>query len=130
MGGGKGRRRIDAMKWVEIITLRSPDKIGGQFVDELLKSVRESDVSTDASKQPAEIRVYHHSVFETDFSIHIYWKSEPGCQDKSPLGLRLFSALRNMGLLNHSVWVQTTSVEFPPQDGDARSRDRGASVGS
>jgi len=31
------------MKWVEIITLRSPGKIGGQLVDELLKSVRESD---------------------------------------------------------------------------------------
>ena len=35
------------MKWVEIITLRSPAKINGQFVDELLKGVRESDSPTD-----------------------------------------------------------------------------------
>jgi len=77
-----------------------------------------------------EIRVYHHSVVETDFSIHIHWKSEPGRQDKSPLGLRLSSALRDLGLLNHSVWVETTAPEFPLGYGNAISPDIVASVGS
>ncbi len=117
------------MKWVEIITLRSPEKINGQFVNELLKGVPDSDSPTD-TPHLIEIRIYRHSVVETDFSIHIYWKSEPGRQDKSPLGLRLSSALRNLGLLNHSVWVETTAAEFPPQDGDARYRDRVVPVGS
>jgi hypothetical protein len=53
-----------------------------------------------------EIKVFHHSVVETDLSIHMYWKSEPGSQDKSPLGLRISSALGPLGLLNHSVWVR------------------------
>ena len=100
------------MKWVEIITLRSPRKINGQFLDELLKGIRESDLSIDPSKLPVEIRIYHHSLVETDLSIHIYWKSEQENHDKSPLGLRLSSALKPLGLLNHSVWVETAVRGF------------------
>ena len=100
------------MKWVEIITLRFPGNINRQFVDELLKEVNESDSPTDMQKHLLEIKIYHHFAVETDLSIHIYWKSEPGSQDKSPLGLRFSSALRNLGLLNHSVWVETAAREF------------------
>ena len=100
------------MKWIEIITLRSPSKINGQFIDELLNGVSESDEATDIPKQLAEITIYHHSEVETDMSIHIHWKSEPGIQKKSPLGLRFSSALKPLGLLNHSVWVETAAREF------------------
>jgi hypothetical protein len=100
------------MKWVEIISLRCPGNIDTRFIDELLKGVSESDSPTDTAKHLVEIRVYHHSVVETDLSIHIYWKSEPGSQNKSPLGLRLSSALKPLGLLNHSVWVETATREF------------------
>jgi hypothetical protein len=113
-----------AMKWVEIITLRSPANINKQFVDELLKEVGGSDSPTDTPKHLVEIRVYHHSVVETDLSIHIYWESEPGSQNKSPLGLRFSSALRNLGLLNHSVWLETAALEFVPLGhGNSRPRD-------
>ncbi len=103
------------MKWVEIITLRSSGNINRQIVDELLKGITESDAATNTSKYPAEIRVYHHSMVETDLSIHIYWKSELGGQDKSksPLGLRVAYALKPLGLLNHSVWFETAAREFP-----------------
>jgi hypothetical protein len=109
-------RRIDDMKWVEIITLRSSGKINRQLVNELLEWVPGSDSPTD-TPHLVETRIYHHSVVETDFSIHIYWKSEPGLQDKSPLGLRLYSALRNLGLLNHSVWVERPSREISHRPG-------------
>ena len=94
------------MKWVEIITLRSPSKINGQFIDELLKGVGESDSPTDKLKHLLEIKTYYNSVVETDLSIHIYWESEAGNQHKSPLGLRISSALGSMGMLNHSVWIE------------------------
>ena len=110
------------MRSVEIITLRSSANINTQAVDELLKGVSESNLPTDTSKHLVEIRIYHHSVVETDLSIHIYWKSEPGSQDKSPLGLRFSSALRNLGLLNHSVWVETAGLEFPLSYGNAKPR--------
>jgi len=109
-----------AMKWVEIITLRSPANINTQFLDELLKEVGKSDTP----KHLVEIRIYHHSVVETDLSIHIYWKSEPGSQHKSPLGLKVFYALRNLGLLNHSVWVETAAMEFvSPNYGNSKPWD-------
>ncbi len=111
------------MKWVEIITLRSPTSINKQFVDELLKEVGESASPTDTPKHLVEIKIYHHSVVETDLSIHIFWKSEPGSQNKSPLGLRFSSALRNLGLLNHSVWVEAGALKFPLNDGNSKSRD-------
>ena len=110
------------MRWVEIITLRSPANINRQFVDELLKGASESNLPTDTSKHLIEISVYHHSVVETDLSIHIYWESEPGSLDKSPLGLRFSSALRSLGLLNHSVWVETAALEFPPSYENSRPR--------
>ena len=94
------------MKWIEIITLRSPANISTQFLDELLKEVGKSDKPEDL----IEIRIYHHSVVETDLSIHIHWKSETGGQHKTPLGLRFSYALKNLGLLNHSVWVETGAL--------------------
>ena len=104
------------MKWVEIITLRSPGNINRELVDVLLKGVDESDGATDTSKHLVEIKIYRHSVVETDLSIHIHWKSEPGGQNKSPLGLRFSSALKPLGLLNHSVWVETAALKFPFTD--------------
>jgi hypothetical protein len=100
------------MKWVEIITLRSPSKINGQFIDELLNGVGESNSPTDTPGNLVEIKIYHHSLVETDLSIHIFWESEPGSQNKSPLGLRVCFALKPLGLLNHSVWIETAAQEF------------------
>ena len=100
------------VKWVEIITLRSPSKINGKFIDELLTGVGESDSSIERSTHLVEIKIYHHSLLETDLSIHIFWESEPGSQNKSPLGLRVFFALKPLGLLNHSVWIETAAREF------------------
>ena len=111
------------MRWVEMITLRSPGKINRELVDELLKGVDEPDLATDTPEHLVEIRVYHHFIVETDLSMHIYWESESGSQDKSPLGLRFCSALKPLGLLNHSVWTETAALKFPPSHGNARSQD-------
>jgi hypothetical protein len=100
------------MKWIEIITLRSPSKIDGQFIDELLKSIDESDAAADRPQHLLEINIYHHSVVETDLSIHIHWESRKASRDKSPFGLRFSSALKPLGLLNYSVWVETAAREF------------------
>ena len=110
------------MKWVEIISLRCATHIDTPFVNELLKGISESDAVTDAPEHLVGIREYHHSVVETDLSIHLYWECESGSQDKSPLGLRVSSALRDLGLLNHSVWVETAALEFPLSYRNTRSR--------
>jgi hypothetical protein len=107
------------MKWVEIITLRSLSNINTGFLNELL---REEGKFSDPRKHPIKISIYRHSVVETDLSIHIHWKSEPGSQHKTPLGLKLSYALRSLGLLNHSVWIETAALEVPLSSGNSSPR--------
>ena len=108
------------MKWVEIITLRSPENINVQFLDAILGQI----TNFDNPKNLIELKIYYHSVVETDLSIHLHWKSEPGSQHhKSPLGLKFSYALRSLGLLNHSVWVETPADEAPMISRNATSQD-------
>lgn len=107
------------MKWIEIITLRSSSKINTQLLDELLKEAYNSE----KPKHLVEIRIYHHSVVETDLSIHFYWQSESGSQNKSPLGLAFYYALKNQGLLNHSVWVETAALKVSLSPDNSWPRD-------
>jgi len=104
------------MKWVEIIALRSGN-INTELVDELLKGVGGSDSPNDTLKHLLEIKIYYDSVVETDLSIHIYWESEAGNDHKSSLGLRIFSALKPFGLLNHSVWIERVAREISHRPG-------------
>ncbi len=106
------------MKCVEIITLRSSSNINMQFLDSFLGQIS----NCDNPKHLIELKIYHHSVVETDLSIHIHWESERGIQHKSPIGLRIFSALRNMGLLNHSIWIETTAREISQRLGSSADK--------
>lgn len=95
------------MKWIEIITLRSLVKENKQLVDELLHQLfqlKEAGLS-------ASIRVYHHSTVETDLSIHILWETKVQHPSKSPLGQQLSYALKELGLLSYSIWVEAKSME-------------------
>jgi hypothetical protein len=93
------------MKWVEIITVRSLAKADAQLLDELLQQV----VKSKTPGHPVEIRMYQHAIVETDLSIHIYWETTH--QIESPLGQQFSYALKGLGLLNHSVWVETAALD-------------------
>jgi hypothetical protein len=95
------------MKWIEIITLRSLVKANRQLVDELLRQLFQQKEAGLA----AIIRVYHHPTVETDLSIHILWKTEAQPPGKSPLGQQLSYALKELGLLNYSIWVEAAAME-------------------
>ncbi len=95
------------MKCIEIITLRSLAKHKMQLVDELLCQV----FKRKEPGLPASIRVYHHSLVETDLSIHIHWEVEAQPLRGSPLGQRISYALKGLGQLNHSLWVEATALE-------------------
>ncbi len=95
------------MKWIEIITIRSVVKTNRQLIDELLRQLIQQKESGLASS----IRVYHSPTVETDLSIHILWETEAQHPDKSPLGQQLSYALKELGLLSYSVWVQAAAME-------------------
>ncbi|KPK90367.1 MAG: hypothetical protein AMJ94_09555 [Deltaproteobacteria bacterium SM23_61] len=87
------------MKWLEVIKLRSA---GGSLglLEELLLPLSESD-----PRGLVEMKTYRHAVLETDLSVHLHWNSEMPEPNGSALGLRLAQALKEFGLVDHSVWV-------------------------
>jgi hypothetical protein len=95
------------MKWIEIITLRSLAKANRQLVDEFLRQLLEQKESELA----ASIRVYHHPSIETDSSIHIHWEAEAQHPRNSQLGQQLSYALKEIGMVNYSIWVQVSASE-------------------
>ena len=92
----------EEMSWLEIITVRT----AGSAERKKALEVFEQMEAPKAAGGPLSIRVYLNAVLETDFSIHINWNAKTIHQCKSPLGLQLAQALRNVGLTNHTVWVE------------------------
>ena len=88
------------MKWLEVIKLRSAEK-GFGMLEELL-------VSMDSVGQSGlvEVKTYRHAALATDVSVHLLWESEQPEQNGSSLGLRIGQALKEFGLIDHSIWVE------------------------
>ena len=59
----------------------------------------------------ATIRVYQHPDIETDLSIHIHWEADTQHPGESPLLQHLSYAMKGLGLLSYSIWVETSVME-------------------
>ena len=93
------------MKWLEIIELRSIDSNRELLKSQLQKLMNEVDRET---KKQA-IQAYSRVMIDTDFSIHLFHDSKKAENSGSRLGLRLASALKEFGLVNHSIWIEMHS---------------------
>ena len=92
------------MKCLEIIELRSV-KNDKTLLELDIHSIFEDEQGVKLQ----EIKVYKHSKLETDWSIHLHYDSEKNGIEMSPLGLRLAEALKEYGLVNHSMWIEKRS---------------------
>ena len=90
------------MKWLEIIELRSVGK-NRKLLEQDLKSLIEE---LNKETEQRTIKVYSRVIVDSDFSIHLLNDSKEADINGSPLGLQLVSALKEYGLINHSVWVE------------------------
>jgi hypothetical protein len=98
----KTKERGKIMKWLEIIELRTVNRN-----QDLLKSqLRNLINKTEQEAKKQTIKVYSRVMVDTDFSIHLFHDLKKVENSGSPLGLRLASALKEFGLVNHSVWVE------------------------
>jgi hypothetical protein len=88
------------MKWLEVIKLRSAGKDS-----ELLKEFLFSIIKFSQSEL-VEMKIYRHAVLGSDLSIHLDWESERPEQNGSGLGLHLAQALKEFGLIDHTIWVE------------------------
>lgn len=88
------------MKWLEVIKLRSAEK-DSRVMEELLLSVRKFD-----QNGLVQTKIFRHASLDSDVSIHLHWESEWPEQNGSALGLHLGQALKEFGLMDHSVWLE------------------------
>lgn len=95
------------MRWIEVIQLRSTGCDKDLLKTELLGLVNENDRIT--GKQT--MKVYSRVLVDTDYTIQIIHKTKNVEENGSPLGLRLASALKAFGLVNHSLWVALDNEE-------------------
>jgi hypothetical protein len=88
------------MKWSEVIMVRSTDsnaKLLAKTVHDLM-----ADVARSARKD--DIRVFHRENIETDICIVLFHNEKKSRAGGSPLGLRFAAALKELGLVYHTVW--------------------------
>ena len=80
------------MKWLEVIKLQATTDCST-----LLTAVIQSGLTN--------IKAYRHAVLKDDFCVILCWDSEQVEKNGSIHGLRLVQALREYGLIDHSIWI-------------------------
>jgi hypothetical protein len=98
----KNRERTEnkGMNWMEIIRLRSAEK-----APESLKGLL-SGLTRKGQPGLVEARLYRHASWETDWTLHLHWDSEKPEENGTALGLHLAQALKEFGLVDHSIWIE------------------------
>ncbi|MEJ2656299.1 MAG: hypothetical protein P8012_03775 [Desulfobacterales bacterium] len=90
------------MKWIEVIEIRST----GDTRKQLEKHIQE--IINHAEKKSGQpiIKLYNRMNIVTDLSIHLVHNSSVAKKRGSSLGIRLVSALKSYGLVNHTIWIE------------------------
>jgi hypothetical protein len=90
------------MKWIEVIGIRSADRNREILESKLQRLIDE--MGEEGKKQV--IMAYRRVLINTDFSIHIHHDSKNVQNGGSRLGLYLVNALKEFGMVNHSMWIE------------------------
>ncbi len=87
------------MKRLEIIHLR----LAAGSSDDLVEDIKRS---ATGSVQTAEIRIFQHAGVATDLGVHILHDTDGAAPLPSHLGTSIASALKDHGMVEHSVWIE------------------------
>ena len=70
----------------------------------LAKALQELMADVERSARNDDIRVFHRENIETDICIVLFHNEKKSRTGGSPLGLRFAAALKEFGLVYHTVW--------------------------
>ena len=101
------------MKWMENIKVRAAVRLEEKAAAEFVSLVKDIE-----SPGLDGVRVYLNVAFKGDISVQLHWDSEEPEYQGSFLGLKLEQAMKEFGLVDHSVWM-----EFGPTPGRPSFRD-------
>lgn len=91
------------MKWLEIIELRTVDRNW----ESIKSKLRELIIEVEKATKENSIKTYSRVLIDTDFSIHLFHDSEKVDNQGSMLGLQVTSVLKEFGLVDHKIWVES-----------------------
>jgi len=95
------------VNWLEIIIFRVGGGPSHQDALRLLSSLAESAGDNGLKV----VKVYSRTDLPADFCIHLEWQVERLPSNGSAMGVRLAHALRDFGLINHTVWMEEEKNE-------------------
>ena len=88
------------MKWLEVIMVRSAGS-NVKMLTETLQGLM-ADVARVAGSD--DIRIFRRENLETDICIVISHSGKKTQTGGSPLGLRIVTELKKVGLVHHTIW--------------------------
>jgi hypothetical protein len=91
------------MKWAELIMVRSAGS-SGDILETTLKDLINA-VAIEIEHEA--IRVFRGEKLDSDICIVLFHSEEKTNTGGSPLGLQLANALKEVGLVNHTIWNET-----------------------
>ena len=93
------------MKWLEIIELR----LAGTNIEQLESQFKELVNEVFDEMKDQAIKSYRGALINSDYSVHLVHDSKEPDNNGSQLGLHIVSALKEFGLVNHSIWIEMQS---------------------
>ena len=93
------------MKWLEVIELRTVT-INREFVESKLLTLTNE---LEKAAKLHTIKSYRRVMVNTDFGIHLFHETAKVKDWGSELGQHIASALKEYGLVNHQIWIETHS---------------------
>ena len=88
------------MRTLEIIQMRSAGSDLGELANQISETIRNLNEGNQVAK------LFLRSGLETDIAVHIHRDSNTSSGGKSEIGLRLAAALRNHGIVEHTIWKE------------------------
>jgi hypothetical protein len=93
------------MNWIEVIHLRITERETEKFVPIVQQLVGEAV----EDRSCREVKMYRRALVDTDLSIILYHDTLKMEKNGSSLGLRITSALKEFGMVNHITWLEIHS---------------------
>lgn len=88
------------MKWAEVIMVRS----AGSRTEVLAATLQDLRNEVAGKIGHEAIRVFHREKLDSDICIVLFHSGEKTQTGASPLGLHLVAALKEVGLVQHTIW--------------------------
>ncbi len=105
------------MKWIEVVQLRASERNQNVLESRLKELVK----GINRENGHGRIMIFRRTLVPMDYSIHLVHHDNVVENQGSSLGLQLAAALKEFGLVNHSIWKDVTS-QIETREDEKRAR--------